>query len=117
MFENFPRPGVREPYSGYVAELLKELGTVSRRDRPTLLLYAERDIPMILEGAKELSALLPQAELRYVAADVRPDVQHENAFIRYLPRWFNHDELKFNAEAIRIAATWLAERRTVGVAA
>ncbi|MGC2323605.1 MAG: hypothetical protein WA463_13340 [Terriglobales bacterium] len=114
MFENFPRPSVREPYSGYVAELLKELGAVPRRDRPTLLLYAERDIPMILEGAKELSALLPQAEVRYVAADVRPDVQHENAFIRYLPRWFNHDELKFNAEAIRIAATWLAERQAVG---
>ena len=114
MFENFPRPGVREPYSGYVAELLKELGAVPRRERPTLLLYSERDIPMILDGAKELSALLAQAQVRHVTADVRPDVQHDSPLIRYLPRWFNHDELKFNTEAIRIVATWLAERQAVG---
>ena len=110
MFENFPSPGVREPYSGYVVQLLAELGPVPANDRPCLLLYAERDIPMIMAGAKDLQALLPRAEVRYVKSDIRPDVSHENGFIRYLPRWFNHTELKFNTECVEVTAKWLAAR-------
>jgi len=108
MFENFPKPAVREPYSGYAAQLLKDLGPVAAHNRPTLLLYSERDIPMILEGAKELKQLFPQAEVQYVKGEVRPDVQHEVGLIRYLPRWFNHEELKSNLEAIDVASRWLA---------
>jgi dienelactone hydrolase len=111
MFENFPKPGVREPFSGYAARLLEELGPVPAHNRPCLLLYAERDIPMILNGEKELKQLLPQAEVRYVTSDIRPDVQHEVGLIRYLPRWFNHEELKSNAEAVAITARWLAEHQ------
>ncbi len=109
MFENFPSPSVREPYSGYVIELLDALGPVASHERPCLLLYAERDIPAILEGASGLKASLPGAELRYVTADLRPDVQHDNGLIRYLPRWFNHSEIKFNAEMLQIVSTWLAD--------
>ncbi len=111
MFENFPSPAVREPYSGYVNQLLKELGPVQGHDRPTLLLYAERDIPMIMNGAAELQAALPRAEVMYVTRDLRPEVQHENGLIRYLPRWFNHGELKFNLEVMSVTARWLAEHR------
>jgi pimeloyl-ACP methyl ester carboxylesterase len=109
MFENFPSPAVREPYPGYVTELLKELGPVKPHDRPCLLLYAERDIPMILNGAEELHHSLVRSELRYITHDLRPDVQHENGLIRYLPRWFNHGELKFNVETMATTARWLAE--------
>ena len=109
MFENFPSPTVREPYSGYVLELLDALGQVPNHDRPCLLLYAERDLPSLLEGAAGLKAGLPRAELRYVTTDLRPDVQHEHGLIRYLPRWFNHSELKFNLEMLRTVSTWLAE--------
>jgi len=108
MFENFPSPSVREPYSGYVLELLDALGPVRGHDRPCLLLYGERDIPALLEGAAGLKAILPQAELRYITEDLRPDVQHENGLIRYLPRWFNHSELKFNAEVFKTVPNWLA---------
>ena len=111
MFENFPKPGVREPYSGYVAQLLQELGPVQAHGRPCMLLYAERDIPMILNGSKELSQLLPQAEVRIVATDIRPDVEHDVPLIRYLPRWFNHEELKLNMEAIAVTSRWLAEHQ------
>jgi dienelactone hydrolase len=111
MFQNFPKPGVREPYSGYAAELLKELGPVPKHDRPCLLLYSERDIPMILDGAKELQQLLPQAEVLRVSGETRPDVQHDVGLIRYLPRWFNHEELKTNSEAVAITVRWLAERQ------
>lgn len=117
MFENFPKPGVREPYSGYAAELLKELGPVPRHNRPCLLLYSVRDIPMILDGAKDLQQLLPQAELKHVSGETRPDVQHDVGLIRYLPRWFNHEELKTNAEAVEITASWLAEQQAAGAGA
>jgi pimeloyl-ACP methyl ester carboxylesterase len=109
MFENFPSLSVREPYPGYVVQLLKDLGPVRSHPRPCLILYAERDIPAILGGAGELKALLPNAEVRYIREEIRPDVQHENGFIRYLPRWFNHLDLKFNPEVMRTAAHWLAQ--------
>jgi len=110
MFENFPSPAVREPYSGYVVELLAALGPAPGHDRPCLLLYAERDIPSLLDGAAGLKAGLPGAELRYVTAELRPDVQHEHGFIRYLPRWFNHTELKFNSEVLETVSSWLVDR-------
>ena len=109
MFENFPSPSVREPYSGYVIELLDALGPVPSHNRPCLLLYAERDIPAILEGAAGLKAALPGAELRYITADLRPDVKHEHGLIRYLPRWFNHGELKFNRDVLQTVSNWLAD--------
>ncbi len=108
MFENLPSPGVREPYSGYVIELLEKLGPVPPHDRPCLLLYSERDIQPLLDGAAGLMAQLPKAEKRLVTEDIRPDVQHENGLIRYLPRWFNHMELRANASASRTATAWLA---------
>jgi len=110
MFENFPSPGVREPYSGYVLELLEALGPVPGHDRPCLLLYAERDIPSLLEGAAALKAGLAGAELRYITAQLLPDVPHENAFIRYLPRWFNHRDLRFNSEVLATVPAWLISR-------
>ncbi len=112
MFENFPSPTVREPYPGYVIELLELLGPVPSHDRACLLLYAERDIPAILDGAAGLQAVLPRAELRYIRNNLRPDVQHENGLIRYLPRWFNHGELKLNSEAIELTSRWLAAQQT-----
>jgi dienelactone hydrolase len=110
MFENFPSPAVREPYSGYVTELLDKLGPVPQHARPCLLLYAERDIPMILEGAAGLKAGLSGAEMRLVTKEIRPDIKHDSGLVRYLPRWFNHGELKFNAECIESVAEWAAAR-------
>jgi len=112
MFENFPSPAVREPYSGYVAELLEKLGPVPNHARPCLLLYAERDIPMILEGAAGLRAGLAGAEVRHVTKEIRPDIKHDSGLVRYLPRWFNHGELKFNTECVEIAAEWAAAHLT-----
>jgi pimeloyl-ACP methyl ester carboxylesterase len=109
MFENLPSPGVQEPYSGYVLELLEKLGPVPPHRRPCLLLYSERDLQALLDGASGLQTELPLAEKRIVSEDIRPDVQHENGLIRYLPRWFNHSEIRFNRSACEIAGTWVAE--------
>jgi hypothetical protein len=66
---------------------------------------------MILNGAKDLKQLLPQAEVRFVGSDIRPDVQHDVPLVRYLPRWFNHEELKSNTEAVAVTSQWLMEPR------
>jgi hypothetical protein len=109
MFENLPSPGVREPYKGYVIELLEKLGPVPSHGRPCLLIYSERDILALLEGADGLQAQLPSAEKRLISARIRPDIQHESGLIRFFPRWFNHLELRFNISACGTAATWLAD--------
>ena len=108
MFENLPSPAVREPYTGYVLELLEKLGPVPNHSRPSLLIYSERDIQGLLDGAAGLLSQLPGAEKRLISEDIRPDVQHESGLVRYLPRWFNHMELKANASASATAAAWLA---------
>jgi PAS domain S-box-containing protein len=108
MFENLPSPGIREPYSGYVLELLEKLGPVPAHDRPCLLLYSERDIQGLLDGAGDLQAQLPRSEKQIISDEIRPEVQHENGFIRYLPHWFNHLEIRFNAAACQAVGAWLA---------
>jgi dienelactone hydrolase len=110
MFENLPSPGVREPYSTYVLDLLESLGPVPSHRRPCLLLYSERDIQTLLDGAAALQEQLPLAEKRLISANIRPDVQHENGFIRYLPRWFNHLELRFNPSACETVSDWVSDQ-------
>jgi pimeloyl-ACP methyl ester carboxylesterase len=110
MFENFPSPLVREPYSGYVVELLGGLGDIPPRAGPCLLIHAARDIPNIMAGTKELAQRLPGATVHEVNAHLRPDVSSENGFVRYLPRWYNHGELKFNPEVLSVVPAWLRAR-------
>src|SRR5712691_8708150 len=89
--------------------MFENLGPVPSHGRPCLLLYSERDIEALLDGAMGLQAQLPLAEKRLIGANIRPDVQHENGLIRFLPRWFNHSELRFNPSARETAGTWLAD--------
>jgi len=110
MFENFPSPLVREPYSGYVVELLNQLGDIPQRARPCLLIHAARDIPNIIAGTKDLAERLPGATLHEVSAHLRPDVSSESAFVRYLPRWYNHVELKVNPAVLSAVSGWLRAR-------
>ena len=110
MFENFPSPLVREPYSGYVVELLNHLGDVPQRARPCLLIHAARDVPNIIAGTRGLAERLPGATLHEVNGHLRPDVSSESAFVRYLPRWYNHGELKFNPEVLSVVPAWLRAR-------
>jgi pimeloyl-ACP methyl ester carboxylesterase len=110
MFENFPSPFVREPYSGYVVELLDRLGDVPPRVEPCLLVHAARDIPNIMAGTKELAERLGGATVHEVRAHLRPDVSSENGLVRYLPRWYNHSELKFNPEVLSVVAEWVRAR-------
>ncbi|MFQ5341922.1 MAG: alpha/beta hydrolase [Anaerolineae bacterium] len=110
MFENFPSPTVREPYSGYVVELLDELGEVPDETPPAIALVGQNDIISIYEGAHELAHRLPQVEVHVVELEQRPLVESGDGLVRYLPRWLNHSQLKTNTEVLRIAPGWLTDR-------
>lgn len=109
MFENLPSPFVNEPYSGYVIDLLKELGDVPAFPGPALLIYSARDIPNIIAGTRALADVLSQAELREITDQVRPDVTSDQPLVRYLPRWFNHMELRANRQLLDVVPAWLKQ--------
>ena len=110
MFENFPSPTVREPYSGYVVELLDALGDVPDDAPPALAMVAAHDIVSIIEGAKALAQRLPQVGYYEVTAEQRPLVESDHPLTRYLPRWFNHTALKTNSEVLKVVPEWLSQR-------
>ena len=110
MFENFPSPTVREPYSGYVVELLDALGDVPDDAPPALVLAGAHDIVNIIQGAKELAQRLPQVNYHEITAEQRPLVESDHPLTRYLPRWFNHLGLKTNSEVLSVVPEWLAQR-------
>lgn len=112
MFVEFPSPGVREPYPGYVLDLLKQLGPPPVRDRPTLLVSAVRDVQTIREGTREFAARLPRGEYREVDAGLYSPVNLGHPLLNYLPSWFNHSQLHLHPQVLQIVPEWL--RKTLG---
>ena len=99
-------PGRPREYSGPVDVPTAPFESTALAGR---LSVGKRDIQALLDGAASLQAELPGSEKRLVSEDIRPDVQHENGLIRYLPRWFNHSELRFNRSACETLSAWLAD--------
>lgn len=110
MFVEFPSPGVREPYPGYVLDLLRQLGPPPVRDRPTLLVSASHDVQTIREGTREFAARLPRGEYREVDTDLYRPVNLGHPLINYLPYWFNHNQLHLHPQVLRIVPEWLQEK-------
>lgn len=110
MFENFPSPTVREPYSGYVVQLLDELGDVTNPVPPAIALVGRNDIVNIYDGAHALAHQFSQVEVHVVEAEQRPLVESGDALTQYLPRWLNHSQLKTNTEVLRMAPAWLTDQ-------
>ena len=110
MFVEFPSPAVREPYPGYVLDLLKHLGPPPVRERPTLLVSAPYDVQTIREGTREFAARLPRGEYREVDADLYGPVDLGHPLLNYLPYWFNHSQLHLHAQVLRIVPEWLREK-------
>jgi pimeloyl-ACP methyl ester carboxylesterase len=112
MFVEFPSPGVREPYPGYVLDLLKQLGPPPVRDRPTLLVSAVYDVQTIREGAREFASRLPRGEYREIDAGLYSPVNLGQPLLDYLPSWFNHSQLHLHPQVLQIVPEWL--RKTLG---
>lgn len=109
MFVEFPSPAVREPYPGYVLDLLKQLGPPPVRERPTLLVSAPYDVQTIREGTREFAARLPRGEYREVDTGLYRPVDLGHPLLNYLPYWFNHSQLHVHPEVLRIVPEWLRE--------
>lgn len=107
MFKQFPSPRAREPYPGYVVDLLKRLGPPPARDRPTLLISATYDIPSLREGTREFARQLPSGEYREIEEELRPPVTSGHPLVDYLPYWFNHAELLENTHVLRVVPEWV----------
>lgn len=109
MFVEFPSPGVREPYPGYVLDLLKQFGPPPVRERPTLLVSAPYDVPTIRAGTREFAARLPRAEYREIDTDLYRPVELGHPLLNYLPYWFNHSQLHLHPQVLRIVPEWLCK--------
>lgn len=107
MFIQFPSPSVREPYPGYVLDLLTQLGPPPIRDRPTLLVSARYDAPAIREGTEDFARRCPQGEYREVEEELRPPVELGHPLLDYLPYWLNHRQLPLNRQVLRMVPEWL----------
>jgi Alpha/beta hydrolase family len=112
LFEQLPNPSVREPYPGYVLDLLKHLGPPPVRDRPTLLVSARYDTQAIREGTRDFARLLPRGEYREVEEELRLPVDLGHPLLDYLPYWLNHRQMPLNRQVLRMVPEWLRERLT-----
>ncbi len=112
LFERLPNPSVREPFPGYVLDLLHHLGPPPVRDRPTLLVSARYDTQTIREGTQDFARLLPRGEYREVEEELRPPVDLGHPLLDYLPYWLNHSQMALNRQVLRMVPEWLRERLT-----
>ncbi len=112
MFIQFPSPSVREPYPGYVLDLLKQFGPPPVRDRPTLLVSARYDTQTLREGTRDFARQLPQGEYQEVEEELRPPVELGHPILDYLPYWLNHRQLLLNRQVLRMVSEWLHGKLT-----
>jgi hypothetical protein len=75
-----------------------------------LLLHAEADIPSVIEATRAAVAALPAAHLQVISRHQHGSAELPASLLTYLPRWFNHIDLKVNAEVYVKVPTWLAAR-------
>jgi dienelactone hydrolase len=110
MLVHFGSTGVRAAAPTQILEIFRAMPEPPATPRPKLLLHGARDIPTLIEGIRAAAARLPNAEVfevterQHAPADLDPEV------LGYLPAWFNHLDLKFNAQATQVAADWLRAR-------
>ena len=114
LFVQLPNPSVREPYPGYVVDLLNHLGPPPVRDRPTLLVSARYDTQNLREGTQDFARLLPRGEYREVEEELRLPVDLGHPLLDYLPYWLNHQQLLLNRQVLRIVPAWLREKLKAG---
>ncbi len=107
MFLQFPSPSVREPYPGYVLDLLNQFGLPPIRDRPTLLVSARYDARALREGTQDFAGRLPQGEYLEVEEELRSPVELGHPLLDYLPYWLNHRQLLVNRQVLRMVPEWL----------
>ncbi len=107
MLRHFGGTGVRARAAGEILDILRALPAPEPRPRPTLLLHAAEDIPSLIEAVMSAAGRLPGAEVRVISAQQHAAAELPGSLLAYLPRWFNHVDLKTNPELYVEVPAWL----------
>ena len=110
MLVHFGSTAVRARHPGEIMEILRAMPPPPVVSRPTLLLYAEGDIPSLVEAARASAAKMPAADVQVISQHQHRSAELPASLLAYLPCWFNHIDLKGNAELYLRVPVWLAAR-------
>jgi dienelactone hydrolase len=108
MLLNFGSTAVRAQGRGEILDILRGMPSLTPHARPTLLLYAEGDIPSLVEGVQTLAQAMPSTEVKVITTDQHQAAELPASLLTYLPHWFNHIDLKANCEIYLELPAWLA---------
>lgn len=108
MLMRFGGTAVRARDPGAILEILRAMPSPQAVSRPTLLLHAEGDIPSLIEAVRGTAAAMPEADLQVISQHQHQGGELPASLLAYLPRWFNHIDLKANAEIYVRVPAWLA---------
>lgn len=110
MLTRFGSTAVRARDPGEILEILRAMPSPAGASRPTLLLHAEEDIPSLIEAVHAAARAMPEAEVQAISRHQHRGGPLPASLLAYLPRWFNHIDLKANAELYVRVPAWLAGR-------
>ena len=110
MLAQFGSTAVRAKNPGEIMDILRTMPPPPAVSRPTLLLHAEADIPSLIEAIRATAAAMPAAHLQVISQNQHRSAELPASLLAYLPRWFNHIDLKANAELYVRLPAWLAGR-------
>lgn len=108
MLTVFGSTAVRARDPGEILEILRTLPSPAAASRPTLLLHAEGDIPSLIEAVRAAANAMPGADVQVITRHQHRGGELPVGLLAYLPRWFNHIDLKANAELYVRVPAWLA---------
>ncbi|MBI2456476.1 MAG: alpha/beta fold hydrolase [candidate division NC10 bacterium] len=108
MLTHFGSTTVRAQDPGEILDLLRSMPPPAASSRPTLLLHAEGDVPSLIEAVRATAAAMPGAVLQVISQHQHQPAALPASLLAYLPRWFNHIDLKANAELYVKVPAWLA---------
>ena len=108
MLIHFGGTTVRAQAPGEILDLLRQMPTPGAVQRPTLLVHAEGDIPSLIEGVRAAANEMPEARVQVISRHQHQSAALPASVLAYLPRWFNHIDLKANSELYVKVPAWLA---------
>jgi dienelactone hydrolase len=107
MLTHFGSTAVRAQGPAEILDLLRAMPPPAASSRPTLVLHAEGDIPSLIEAVQAAAAAMPGAVLQVISQHQHQPAALPASLLAYLPRWFNHIDLKANAELYVRVPAWL----------
>ncbi len=109
MLTQFGSTPVRARARDEILGLLRAMPPPPAIPRPTLLLHAAGDVPSLIDGVRAAAAGIPGAVLDVITQHQHQAAELPASLLAYLPRWFNHIDLKGNGELYVKVPAWLAE--------